>query len=299
MSDAYTTAPGQSPRPALNRRWPFLPFYLAGAGAALVLLTAAGWTKLQQASLCAQEYEPAPPGMVFVPAGEFWMGSDAPDAEPDERPLRKVFLPAFYIDRCEVTNRRYQMFKPSHRYPPGEDEFPATFVHKAEAEEFCHWAGRRLPTNQEWEKAARGTNGWAYPWGNEFEPGRANIDRRSAQVSSAPINRTTGPSASCLNPASASASVGKLPVGAFPQGASPYGCQDMAGNAWEWVSDIWIDPTPLGLTSSSTTRGILRGGAYNYSPRQARTSYQGFEALTATCHDVGFRCAMNAVPKRN
>jgi formylglycine-generating enzyme required for sulfatase activity len=72
----------------------------------------------------------------------------------------------------------------------------------------------------------------------------------------------------------------------------------MAGNVWEWVSDVWTDPTPLSMKPDAEPRGIIRGGASSYSPRQARASYQGFEALGATCHDVGFRCAMNAVPKR-
>jgi formylglycine-generating enzyme required for sulfatase activity len=71
----------------------------------------------------------------------------------------------------------------------------------------------------------------------------------------------------------------------------------MAGNVWEWVSDVWLDRNPLGGRSSADARGILRGGAYSYSPFQARTSHQGFEALGATCHDVGFRCAMDAVAK--
>lgn len=71
----------------------------------------------------------------------------------------------------------------------------------------------------------------------------------------------------------------------------------MAGNVWEWVSDVWMDRVPFGLKSGSEPRGIIRGGAYSYSPRQARASYQGFEALEATCHDVGFRCAVDAVAK--
>jgi formylglycine-generating enzyme required for sulfatase activity len=72
----------------------------------------------------------------------------------------------------------------------------------------------------------------------------------------------------------------------------------MAGNVWEWVSDVWVDPASFGQKPTHEPRGILRGGAYGYSPRQARASYQGFEALGATCHDVGFRCAMDAVPRR-
>jgi len=226
--------------------------------------------------------------MLLVPAGEFLMGNDDVNAEPDEKPLRKTFVPAFYIDRFEVTNRRYKEFKSDHRYPPGEDDLPVTFVLKRDAEAFCRWAGRRLPTNAEWEKAARGTDGRVYPWGNEFSVERANINRRtSVTATNAPV---------CNSPLAISK--GKLPGGSFPKGASPYGCEDMAGNVWEWVSDVWMDPAPIGLKSSDDARGIIRGGAYSYSPLQARTSYQAFEALDATCHDVGFRCAMNAVAKR-
>src|SRR5947209_20173649 len=98
-------------------------------------------TKLHRAQLCAKDYEPPPPGMVFVPAGEFLMGSDDAAADPDERPLRKVFLRAFYIDRIEVTNRRYGEFKTDHRFSPGEDDLPVTLVLKRDAEDFCRRAG--------------------------------------------------------------------------------------------------------------------------------------------------------------
>jgi len=238
-------------------------------------------------SLRSQEYEPPPPGMVFVPAGEFWMGSDDSNAEPDEKPLRKVFLPAFYIDRFESTNRRYKELMPGHRYPAGEDELPVTHVLKRDAEEFCRRAGRRLPSNAEWEKAARGTDGRVYPWGNEFRADHANINRR--------FDAGSRNASLCNTPFAPSK--GKLPGGTFLKGTSPYGCQDMAGNVWEWVSDVWLDPVSFGQKAGEP-RGIIRGGAYSYSPLQARTSYQGFEALETTCHDVGFRCAMDAVPKR-
>jgi formylglycine-generating enzyme required for sulfatase activity len=265
--------------------------WITGYFALLVLAGMGGeraWTAVRRARLCAKVYEPPPPGMVLVPAGEFWMGSDDPNAEPDEQPLRKVFVRAFYLDRFEVTNRRYKEFKKDHRYPPGEDDLPVTFVLKREAEEFCRWAGRRLPTNAEWEKAARGTDGRTYPWGNEFRAERANIDRRSG------IAATNAQA--CTSPLIGSK--GKLAGGSFPKGVSPYGCQDMSGNVWEWVSDVWTDLTPFRLRPDGEPRGIIRGGAYSYSPRQARASYQGFEALDATCHDVGFRSAMNAVPMK-
>jgi formylglycine-generating enzyme required for sulfatase activity len=248
-------------------------------------------SKMQQRRSCSQEYEPPPPGMVFVPAGEFLMGSNDPKADEDEKPLRELFLPAFYIDRCEVTNRRYQEFKKDHRFPPGEEDLPVTFVLKDEAEAYSRFVGKRLPTNAEWEKAARGVDGRAYPWGNEFKPGYCNINPRTNMFAlRTPL---------CNLPSTNGGSRFKLPGGSFPKGASPYGCQDMSGNVWEWVSDVWTDKNFLGLHRSGETRGIIRGGAYNYSAFEARASHQGFEALGATCHDVGFRCAMTAVPKRH
>jgi formylglycine-generating enzyme required for sulfatase activity len=246
------------------------------------------WSRLQQARLRSQEYEPPPAGMVLVPAGEFWMGSNDPKAEPDEKPLRRVFVPAFYIDRFELTNRRYKELMPDHCYAAGEDDLPVTHVLKRDAEEFCRRAGRRLPASAEWEKAARGTDGRVYPWGDEFIADRANINRRVGRGSTnAPL---------CDSPLATSK--GRRVGGSFPKGASPYGCQDMAGNVWEWVSDVWLDRNFLGMKQGSEAHGILRGGAYSYSPKQARASYQGFEALEATCQDVGFRCAMDAVPRR-
>ena len=242
------------------------------------------WT---HARMCSQAYAPPPGGMVLVPAGEFLMGSDDPTADEDEKPLRKIFVPAFYIDQYEVTNRRYREFKKDHRFPAGDDDLPVTFVLKSEAEAYARFAGKRLPSNAEWEKAARGTDGRVYPWGNDFKAGYCNVNATTNSFAA------KGPLCKSLSPEAGSPR--KLPGGSFPGGASPYGCQDMSGNVWEWVSDVWMDKNFLGRRKAGDGRGIIRGGAYHYSPAEARASHQGFEALGATCHDVGFRCAMTSL----
>lgn len=223
--------------------------------------------RLSHQRLLRATYAPAPDGMVFVPAGYFIRGSDSPDAEADEGPARRAFLPAFYIDTHEVTNREYKAIKPEHTYPEGAADLPVTGVLKADAEAYARSVGKRLPTDSEWEKAARGTDGRTYPWGNDFDPARCNAGERQ------PLK----------------------PVGSYPKGASPYGAQDMAGNAWEWVADVHEDPGWF-AADRGPQRGILRGGASGYGALQARTTYHGFEAVDTTCNDVGFRCAKDADP---
>ncbi|HSH94321.1 MAG TPA: SUMF1/EgtB/PvdO family nonheme iron enzyme [Roseimicrobium sp.] len=252
--------------------------------AAVVLLAAKEGQGSGKWSGKSSDFELPPPGMVLVPGGDFWMGSDDPKVEKDERPLRRVRLPAFYIDRNEITNREYKQFKPSHTFPAGEDDFPATLILKPDAIAYATWAKKRLPTDAEWEKAARGTDGRMYPWGNTFEAGRCNMQLTKYGEK---IKVTHCPTSSR----------GKTKPGSFPTGASPYGCNDMAGNVWEWVSDNFQDRDWLGLPTGEE-RGIIRGGAYGYSAYQGRSTYHAFEALTTTCHDVGFRCVMDAVPKR-
>lgn len=265
----------------LNRQAFLIMFCLAGLSWASQAVS----IQIQHKWLLQQQYEPAPPGMVFVPVGEFWMGSDDPLAETDERPRHQVFTHAYYIDIHEVTNREYKRFKKDHQFPIGEEDYPVTFVLKKDAEAYCRYVGKRLPTNAEWEKAARGTDGRLFPWGNDFKPEYANLDPRGA------TNLVQ-----CVLPGRSPNARGKLPPGSFPKGASPYGCMDMAGNVWEWVSDEYRHRSIF--LNERDAYGIIRGGAYGYSPRQGRSSYQGFEALNTTCHDVGLRCAMDATPKK-
>ena len=239
--------------------------------------------------------------MVLVPAGEFLMGSDAGD--PDERPQRCVYLDAFEIDRYEVTNIQYRRFllatgrNPPQRWPeryvaflPGRDPdwhgtdfpadeatYPVAAVNWEDASAYCAWAGKRLPTEAEWEKAARGMDGRTYPWGDSWDPGRANVGATGVGYTQ--------------------------PVGSYPVGASPHGVLDMAGNVWEWVADLYDrqyyayapNRNPM-WPESGTGERILRGGAWDSPPDHVRASYRNATHFFGPNHRAGFRCARNASP---
>jgi len=206
-----------------------------------------------------------PQGMVFIPGGEFIMGTD--EKAPDERPKRVINLKPFYIDRFEVTNEEFKRVFPSHTYPDGEGNFPVTGVSWSQAMQYAGAVGKRLPTEAEWEKAARGTDGREYPWGALFEANRANMKDSG-------INRP-------------------VRVGQFYLGASPYNCMDMAGNAYEWVMD-WYEAYP-GNTVVSKDYGqiyrVLRGGSFLSDQFDIRCAARHFDRMDAKRSDYGFRCA--------
>ena len=245
------------------------------------------WARWDRARLIRREYQPPPEGMAFIPAGNFLMGSDDPKADFDVPALREVFVPAYYIDRYEVTNRQYRKFKPDHEYPEGEDEYPVTRVLKWDAEAYAEWAGKRLPTGAEWEKAARGEDGRIYPWGNEYDRTKCNLR---------PSPYTTVDGREIPDTEVCRRGGRKMAVGQFPAGVSPYGVHDLCGNAWEWVSDVHVPKIPFEPKESWHRTGIIRGGAHGYGTRHATTFHQGFEPLNTTCNDVGFRCAKDALP---
>jgi len=224
--------------------------------------------------------------MVLIPAGQFTMGRD--DAVPDEQPTHRVSLDAFYIDRYEVTVAQYAKFVESEDSEPPflwqearrgpNDENPVLGVDWHEAAAYCRWAGKRLPAEAEWEKAARGTDGRIYPWGNDPPtPAHANFGHETTKGYAALAK-----------------------VGSFEKGKSPYGVYDLAGNVWEWVADRYDEhyyqrspeQNPRGPTTGPLR--ALRGGAWNSAPTVLASTNRNANVPSARRSDVGFRCAQDA-----
>ncbi|NLH99039.1 MAG: formylglycine-generating enzyme family protein [Chthonomonadales bacterium] len=217
--------------------------------------------------------------LVYVPAGEFTMGSE--DGEPDERPQRRVHLDAFWMYRYPVTVAQYRRFcnETGREMPEAPewgwlDDHPIVKVRWYDAQAYADWAGVSLPTEAQWEKAARGTDGRKWPWGNGFHALKAvcSVGKRS-QPSTAP-------------------------VGSIPSGASPYGCLDMAGNVWEWCAD-WYDPEYYAQAPNRNPRGpeigqrrVLRGGSRAECDWELlRASYRNRIPPGKRGDVNGFRCA--------
>jgi formylglycine-generating enzyme required for sulfatase activity len=244
--------------------------------------------KIQQAHTRSSEKPasagPQGPSMVPIPAGEFTMGSSEGDS--DEQPAHKVYVDAFSIDAYEVTVGQYAAFRQATGANSPSDwqmmnqsanqKRPVANVDWEDAAAYCKWVGKRLPTEAEWEKAARGTDGRLYPWGNDPPT---------------PLHANYGKSGANNNGALA-------PVGMLEEGKSPYGVYDMAGNVWEWVSD-WYDhdyyknSPPQNPTGPS--RGgfkVLRGGAWNTNPKNLRSADRYWDPPTfRSQYFPGFRCA--------
>lgn len=228
----------------------------------------------------------APNKMVLIPAGSFLMGTDT--RLPDEGPQHTATLPAYYIDVYEVTNLQYKKFNdatngssPAHwrnrTFPRGKADHPVVFVTWDNANEYCHWAGKRLPTEQEWEKAARGTDGRMFPWGDEFNTSKANTPLRWQEIGS--IGDT-------------------MPVGSFEAGKSPYGLHDVSGNVWEWTAS-WYKAYPGNKTKSESygeRYKTLKGGSwfdcsFYKCGISAPVFNRAFFAKKVKNDSFGFRCA--------
>ena len=260
-----------------------------------LLITLIGFASCRQGD---SEEPPIESTMTKIPAGEFIMGHDQ-DAQP-------VNLPTYFIDPTEVTNAQFEEFilaggyqkkdywtekgwafiqKQQITIPKGlnrklfnEPDQPIIGISWYEADAYCRWVGKRLPTEAEWEKAARGTDGRLYPWGNQ-------MDFSLVAYKSSNLHRSVA-------------------VGSFPSGASPYGVLDMAGNVWEWTASTYTGedykytlfdpenaPEPLEFA-------IIKGGSWGSNRNQFRCSYRDYERKEATQFNIGFRCVADKKKSR-
>jgi formylglycine-generating enzyme required for sulfatase activity len=270
----------------------------------------------------------APPGMVLVPAGEFRMGlsddqidelvrlecaryleNDSPPSFSCNEwysvlaaasPQHQVYLSAFYVDLHEVTNDEYRQCYdagvcsgPHNSYyflSRGYGAYPISSISWFQAGVYCEWAGKRLPSEAEWEKAARGTDGRLFPWGDEFDAGRANLcDARCPYLWSDPFVDDGFTAAA--------------PVGSYPAGVGPYGTFDMVGNVWEWVADYYDEDyyseSPADNPAGPAYGGQMaaRGGGYVSSPGgySAASRTSDFQrSAPSHSYRIGVRCAMDA-----
>lgn len=254
----------------------------------------------------------APPGgdgapMGPIPAGEFLRGRD--DGDADERPARRLSLDTFRLDIYEVTNDRFARFVAATghrtdaekegwawvwsgrwekvrgadwRHPKGPQSgiaglgaHPVVQVSWNDASAYCRWAGKRLPTEAEWEKAARGTDGRRWPWGDAFDRQRANVAGHEDGFAET------------------------APVGSFPAGVSPYGIHDLAGNVWEWVADRYAadaySKAPPRNPSGPTTGKlrVVRGGSWGGPPEWSSAVNRYSRVPDYRNNKIGFRCAQD------
>ena len=231
--------------------------------------------------------------MVVVPAGEFMMGSPAGEGgdDPNEQPEHLVALDEYYIDQYEVTVEQYARFlNTTGRTPPRyweqgnipqHGQKPVVGIHWEDAYRYCEWVGKRLPTEAEWEKAARGTDKRPYPWGTA-KPDSSLANFGESESEQFYEDRLT-------------------PVGTYESGKSPYGAYDMAGNVWEWVADWYSEeyyqesPKKNPQGPSDGDRRVLRGGSWDNGARNIRSanrSRKGFP--TRRQETFGVRCAKDA-----
>ena len=248
--------------------------------------------------------------MVYVPAGEFEMGSSDEEIDyalqlcneyrgdcerewfQDEQPAHAVVLDGFWIDQTEVTNAQYQQcveagacWGDANTNLP---DHPAIDLSWYEAAEYCEWVKCRLPTEAEWEYAARGPDGWRYPWGNEFDGSRLNYCDVNCEITHWADETVDDGHA------------GTAPVGSFTGGASWCGALDMAGNAWEWVADWYDDyPSAQQMNPTGPPRGssrVVRGGFSLPGPYDVRCAKRKGHSLEPAGLDIGFRCTVDVTP---
>ena len=219
--------------------------------------------------------------MALIPGGKFIMGSN--ERWDDEAPEHIESVNKFYMDLYEVTNADYKKFTydtkretpyhwPNGEIPDNKNNYPVIYVNWYDADEYCKWKGKRLPTEQEWEKAARGKSGNIYPWGNTWTIDKSNHPYKG--------------------------SIGTEPVGSYPNGKSPYGLYDMSGNVWEWVDSFYL-PHPgnnINRGEYGKDKRVLKGGSWfdclSYGCGLSSPTFnRSFFTPEVKNNSFGFRCA--------
>ena len=230
------------------------------------------------------------PDMVLIPAGEFTMGDNTRynwtfmlAYNIYDGPEHVVYLDAYYIDRYEVTNEQYKKFaeETGYRMPRcwndarfNRPNYPIVGITWDDAVAYVKWAGKRLPTEAEWEKAARGTDKRLWPWGNKFNKYKCNVWESGEDGLRA-----------------------TKPVGSYENGKSPYGCYDMAGNIWEWCADYYdqnyyyVSPSKNPQGAETGQQRVIRGGGLLYFGHYARCAARYRVPPYAQSPQIGFRCA--------
>ncbi len=257
--------------------------------------------------------------MVYIPKGQFIMGDNSDISKDSEKPEHLVFLDAFWIDKYEISNKQFALFVEDTNYKtlaevqgcsyeinvlecvegiswknpngPGSnldglDEYPVIQVSWSDADAYCKWANRRLPTEAEWEKAARGSYKYLFPWGNHLP--------ENAVANFCDVNCALAWKEANFNDDYKETN----PVGIYPLGASPYGALDMSGNVYEWVFDWYEEDYYSSETSWDNPKGpstgkgkVIRGGAWDTDIRWLLTFRRHWDFADAPYPDRGFRCA--------
>jgi formylglycine-generating enzyme required for sulfatase activity len=235
--------------------------------------------------------------MMYVPTGCFAMGDS--NGLPSESPVHQVCLSAFWISQMEITNHQYQLCVNAgvcsaptvgtHFGDPAYDYYPVVALTWDQAQQYAGWAGGSLPTEAQWEYAARGPESWAYAWGNQFDGTRLNYCDTNCPLDWR--DTTTNDGYADLSP-----------VGTYPRGASWVGALDMTGNVWEWVYD-WYDPgyyatqqgSPVDPTGPANPTGsrVLKGGSFTDEPKNLRAAFRYFHEPGSVGGNQGFRIVMS------
>ena len=295
LEPSYLSEPQEVPRSGRSRKFVFVAALVIIVGIIAVLMFRGSSEEVRSTGSDTQTSNAnsttstpaAPAGMAYVPGGEYMMGRN--DGDGYESPAHSVTVRPFFMDIYEVTNEEYAKYVQTHpqssvpgywindAYPAGAARKPVTGVTWADAAAYAGWAGKRLPTEEEWEFAARGTDGRRYPWGNDWRSGAANVATSAAS--------------------GGRGDTGMVDVGRYNGAPSPFGIYDMAGNAWEWTAGNLKTYQGGRLPADANPNDkVIRGGSWASTADQATTTFRrGWAATSEKDYSfTGFRCVKDA-----